>query len=328
MRGSFILSGSFWVLRKGVVPGVIVFLSHWFPEKDRAKSDQSVILGSFFPGDRRTVGFPLLGVEWLGMSGWRWLFIIEGIMAVLVGLLVLLYLKDSPKDAKWLDEEEKERLLAQIETEKTKTSAHSQQHRWVEVFGNSIIIRVALSMFLLGIGFYGFNYFVAIMTKEMSGLSNASVGLLLAIPFLLAAVAMYVNSWHSDLKKERRWHTAASWLVGAVGLLLLGFASHDPFSLLFWLIIAAIGLNSYFGAFWAIPQTYFSGLAAAGGVGLINLVGNIGGFVGPYLTGYLTKQSGQFHWAVLLWVVSLLLATGLILSLPKSKRSNESIESK
>lgn len=302
----------------GFVPGVLVFLSHWFPERDRAKAISLFYIGLPFS---QVIGGPLasllLDVDWFGLSGWRWLFVIEGFMAVVVGIIVAIYLKDSPNDVKWLDAEEKQALLKQLESEKTKVSEQSQ-YRWMDVFGNSIIIRVALSMFLLGIGFYGFNYFVAIMTKQMSGLSNASVGLLLAIPFFLAAAAMYINSWHSDLKQERRWHTAASWLVGAAGLLMLGYGPHDPVFLVFSLTVAAVGLNSYFGAFWAIPQTYFSGLAAAGGMGIINLVGNIGGFVGPYLTGYLSKQNGQFDLVILLWVAALLLGTWLILSLPKS----------
>ncbi len=303
----------------GFIPGVLVFLSHWFPEKDQARAISWFYAGLPFS---QAIGGPLaallLEVDWFGIDGWRWLFIIEGLMAVVVGIVAAIYLKDSPNDVKWLNDEEKRALLKQIGLGKT-MPASPTQHRWGEVFGNSIIIRVALSMFLLGIGFYGFNYFVAIMTKQLSGFSNASVGLLLAIPFFLAVVFMYINSWHSDLKQERRWHTAVSWLAGVVGLLLLGYGPHDPFFLVLWLTVAAVGLNSHFGAFWAIPQTYFSGLAAAGGVGLINLVGNIGGFVGPYMTGYLTERSGQFDWAILLWVVALLIGTLLILSLPKSK---------
>jgi MFS transporter, ACS family, tartrate transporter len=311
----------------GFVPGVLVFLGHWFPKNDRAKAISLFYIGLPFS---QVIGGPLasllLNVDWLGMSGWRWLFIIEGLMAIAVGIIASTFLKDRPNDVKWLNVEEKEALLKLIELEKTSSALHPK-HRWRDVFGNSIIIRVALSMFFLGIGFYGFNYFVAIMTKQLAGLSNASVGFLLAIPFLLAAVFLYINSWHSDFKQERRWHITISWLVGAVGLLFVGFGSHNTFSLVLWVTVAAVGLNSYFGAFWAIPQTYFSGLAAAGGVGLINMVGNMGGFVGPYLTGYLTQRSGNFHLAILLWIVSLLVAVSLILSLPKSKNIKSSTDS-
>ncbi|MEH7255138.1 MFS transporter [Neobacillus niacini] len=306
------------VAEGGFIPGVLVFLNHWFPKKERAKA-----IGWFYIGlpISQVVGGPLaaifLDLNFLSFSGWRWLFIIEGIMAVIVGILVAFYLKDSPKDVKWLDSDEKETLMNQLQREKDEITANTK-HPWKEIFTNTIIIRVAISMLLFGIGFYGFNYFIATMTKELAELSNANVGLLLTIPFLAAAIGLYFNSAHSDKTQERRWHTAIPWTVGAIGLLLIAYGPSQPVFLIFSISIAAIGLNSCFGAFWSIPQNYFTGIVAAGGIGVVNFVGNIGGFIGPTVTGLLNESTGGFNFSLLFWVISLLLGVGLILSLPKS----------
>ncbi|PTQ56055.1 MAG: Nitrate/nitrite transporter [Candidatus Carbobacillus altaicus] len=314
----------------GFVPGVLVMLGHWFVDKDRAQAVSLFYIGLPIS---QVIGGPLaallLGVKWLGLSGWKWLFLVEGSLAIILGVAILIWMSNRPEEAAWLTEDEKKALIDTIEREKMMkdqswpedTQRAGSSHWWYGL-KSSITWRIAVSMFLLGIGFYGFNYFVQTITKEISGLTNTSIGLLMVVPFGLAALALYLNGKHSDRTGERRYHTALSWLIGAVGLLLLAYGPHDHVLwLLLWLSISAIGLNAYFGSFWALPQTYLTGLGAAGAIGLINLVGNIGGFVGPYATGVIRDRFGSFDLALVFWVIMLVLGAALIVSLPKETKT-------
>lgn len=304
----------------GFIPAVVVFLGHWFPSEVRAKALSFFYMGIPFA---TVVGGPLASLllehHFLQLSGWRWLFIVEGILAIVAGWLVLLFLRDHPEEVGWLTQQEKAMLRAQLSAEQ-KRFGEVHSVRWSRVFTDSIPIRIGLAMFFLTPCYLGLSYFLPLIFKEISSVSNTAIGWLLAIPYFVAMICMYGVSLNSDRTGERRWHTVSLWLLGVVGLMLLNFTSHSStWILMVWVTIAVVGFNSFYGAFWSLPQTYFTGLSAAAALGFINIMGNMGGFFGPYLTGYIRESTGNYTLAISLWVISGLVSAALILSLPKQR---------
>ena len=304
----------------GFFPGIIVYLTHWFRYQDRAKAVAlfmaAVPLSNF-------IGAPfsglLLGVNWFGLAGWRWLFILEGAPAVILGIVTIFYLTDRPHQARWLAEDEREWIRAELEKEKEiKKGAHS--YRVWEALRHREVVLLALAYFFIVTGTYGLNFWLPTIVKSLSGLPNMLVTLVTALPYLIAFLAMMFAGWSSDRTNERRWHTAVPMIVGGIGLFLSAVTLNTSTALVVAMFcIAAAGLYSYFPGFWALPTNFLAGSAAAASIGLINSIGNLGGFAGPYIVGYLNTATKSFLGGIMYLSLSALAGAGLILALRQTK---------
>jgi ACS family tartrate transporter-like MFS transporter len=306
----------------GFFPGMIVYLSHWFRYEDRARA-----LALFVAAQpvSNIIGSPvsglMLGVNWLGLAGWRWLFILEGVPAIVFGVVTLFYLTDRPQQADWLPEDEREWLASELEREKlSKQTAHSF-HAWQALLHVRQVLVLALAFFFIVTSVYGFNFWLPTIIKKLSGASNLVVTFVSALPFCVGLLAILLFGWSSDRTKERRRHAALAMTVAGVGL-LLSVASKDHTVLAVAMFcVAAVGLYGYQPGFWSLPTSFLTGTAAAASVGLINSVGNLGGFVGPFVVGYLSKATGSLFAGVLYLSLSALAAAALVLSLRATRQS-------
>jgi ACS family tartrate transporter-like MFS transporter len=288
----------------GFFPGIVLYFTYWFPARDRARAVAQFSMASMAAG---IVGAPLSGLLLslrgvLGLDGWQWLFIVEAIPAIVLGLVALLYLDNGPEQARWLPDEEKAWL---IETLRRERDAASQPHAssWRVGILNPAVWHLALVLFLIVTSGYGFSFFLPQIVKRLSGGSDFAVGLWSAIPFTVAAVGMITVAAHSDRTGERRWHVAACAAVAGSGLAIAALAD-QPFLSFAALAVAAIGLYSATPPFWSLPTAFLRGDGAAAGIGLINSVGNLGGFVGPYLMGWMQRGPGDFRGGLLALALS------------------------
>jgi MFS transporter, ACS family, tartrate transporter len=307
----------------GFFPGIIVYFSHWFRYEDRAKA---VAMFMAAIPIANIVGSPvsglLLRVNWLGLAGWRWLFIIEGAPAIVFGVVTIFYLTDRPHQARWLKEDEREWIIAELEQEhQTKQRTHS--FSILQAFRHREVILLALAYFFMITAVYGFTFWLPTIIKKLSGSSNLVVTLVSALPYCVALISILFMGWSSDKTRERRWHTALSMIVASLGLLLSVAARNQTALAVTMFCLAAGGMYGYLPGFWSLSTNLLTGTAAAASIGLINSIGNLGGFVGPYVVGYLSRQTNSFINGVLYLSLSALLAAGFVLSLraPRSKRS-------
>lgn len=299
----------------GFFPGIIVYLTHWFRYQDRAKAVAlfmaAVPLSNFLGAP---VSGLLLGVNWFGLAGWRWLFILEGAPAIVLGVVTIFYLTDWPHQAKWLAEDEREWIAKELEKEKeVKASAHSVSI--LQALRHREVVLLALGYFFIVTGLYGFNFWLPTIVKGQSGLPNLTVTLISALPYFVGFVALLVIGWSSDRTGERRLHTAIPMFVAGLGLLLSAVTQSMPVLAVAMFCIAAAGLYSFFPAFWALPTTFLAGSAAAASIGLINSIGNLGGFAGPYIVGYINEKTHSFIGGMLYLSLSAIVGGGLILTL-------------
>jgi MFS transporter, ACS family, tartrate transporter len=317
----------FYVLRfllgaaeAGFFPGIIVYFSHWFRNEDRAKV--VAIFMAAIPISN-IIGSPvsglLLGIHWLDMAGWRWLFIIEGAPAIIFGIITIFFLTDRPHQARWLPDEERVWITSQLEAEKSlKQKTHS--FGVFQAMRNREVILLAAGYFFMVTTLYGFSFWLPTIVKKLSGASNLTVTLISALPYCVGLASILFLGWSSDRTKERRWHTAGCMIVAGIGL-LLSLAARDNATLAISMFcLAAAGIYGYFPSFWALPTSFLTGTAAAASIGLINSIGNLGGFVGPYLVGYLSNKTGSFISGVLYISLSALVAAGMILALSRRER--------
>jgi ACS family tartrate transporter-like MFS transporter len=299
----------------GFYPGILVYLTHWVRAADRAKAvavfttatTAANIIGSPIAG-------PILRIHWLGLSGWRWIFILEGIPAVVFGVVTLFYLPDRPSQASWLREEEREWINTELDRERRALAASRTYSVW-EALRQRQVVQLALIYFLGSSGVYGFTLWFPTILKRASGFSTSAVTLLGALPFVAATVAILMNGWHSDRTQERRWHAAGALFLSAIWLVLaVTFTSIWAQFASFTLFAACV--FAYQPVFWALPTKFLGGPAAAASVGFINSVGGLGGFAGPYVIGYLSTRTGSFTYGLCWLLFALLSAGALVLLLP------------
>ena len=303
----------------GFFPGIIVYLSHWFRYEDRAKAAAlfiaalpiSNIIGSPLSG-------LLLGVNWLGFAGWRWLFIVEGVPAIIFGVVTIFYLTDWPHQARWLPDNERDWLTSALEEEKQAKQATHPLRIW-QAFGHREVILLTLTYFFMVTAFYGFNFWLPSIIKRVSGFSNLIVTLVSVVPYSVGLLAILFIGWSSDGTRERRWHTALPMIVAGVGLLLSAAAGDRTVLAVSMFCLAAAGMYGSLPAFWTLPTSFLTGTAAAASVGLINSFGNLGGFVGPYVVGYLSRATNSYLGGILYLSFSAMVAAGLVLALRATK---------
>jgi len=297
----------------GFFPGVIVYLSHWFIQEDRAKATGNFMAAvplSFVIGS--PIAGWILGHAWLGLKGWRWLFLLEGMPAILLGAVAFFLLTDRPAEATWLAPQQRQWIERTLDEERT---ASAQALTPWQALKSSTVLLLASLTFLNYFMLYSFAFWFPTMLKRQSGLSDVRVGLLGAVPYAAAFVAMQVNGWHSDKGKERRWHSAVPMFVAAAGLLgLISPLGSVPLSVV-WFTTACLAY-AYLPAFWAIPTEILSRSAAAAAVGMINAVGSVAGFAGPYALGYLHSRTGSFSYGLGLMMAAALAGGLLVLRAP------------
>ncbi len=292
---------SFYVLRfmlgvaeAGLFPGVIYYLSLWFPKRRRAAATAwftaavpiSTILGSPISG--ALVGLPTM----LGLAGWQWMFIVEAAPAVILGVVVLFIMTDRPEQAKWLKDDERSWLvdtMAEENAEKAGVAVHSP---WKALIDPRVLL-LGVIYFGTSTGLYVISLWSPLMIKEF-GLSPLNIGLVNAVPAMFGLVVMIVWAWNSDRTGERAWHAALACLLAAAGLFYgAAFGTTLP-AVLIALTIATIGVSCSKPPLWSMPTLFLSGPAAAGGIALMNAIGNLGGFVGPYMIGWIKGVTGSF----------------------------------
>ena len=297
----------------GFFPGVIFYLTHWFPARERGKAVALFMTATAMAG---VVGAPLssalLQLEGtLGLRGWQWLFLVEGLPAVLLTPAVLLWLDDSPEKARWLTPEERRALSdAMAQDHAAQPHAHLTLR---DAAANPRLWTLSALYFCIVLAFYGVSFWLPQILQAAGTMSPARTILLTAIPYAVAAVGMVVVGTHSDRTGERNWHVAAPALVGALGFTLTILAPAGVAISLATLSLAALGIWSALGPFWALPPAFLRGPAAAGGIAIVNSVGNLGGFVGPFLVGYVRDATGSFRGG--LSVLALALIAGAIIAI-------------
>ena len=263
------------------------------------------------------VGAPIAGlllrIHWLGLRGWRWLLILEGIPAVVGGVATWFYLTDRPQDAGWLAPAERAWISAELDREsraKSATDAHASI--WA-VLGQPIVLALTLSYFLINTSNYGLTIWLPKMVQKFPGLTVTQVSLVSAIPPLCAIPAMLAVGWHSDRTGERKWHAGLAAIAAGMGLAFSQWTAGTPALVVAGFALASMGVMSYYPTFWALPTRLLSERSAAASFGFMNLLANLGGFAGPYMVGYFTDLTGTYVAGVLVLVSAALLSGAVVL---------------
>jgi MFS transporter, ACS family, tartrate transporter len=319
---------SFYALRfllgaaeAGFFPGIILYLSYWFPARQRAAvtalfmaaAPLSTVLGSPVSG-------ALLELDGLlGFKGWQWLFLLEALPALLLGFVVLVYMTDRPELAKWLDGEERNWLVNTMNAENASKAPTASHSIW-RGLADPRVLALSLVYFGTSAGLYTLGVWAPQIIRQF-GLSSLQVGFLNAVPPTIAVVAMIMWARHSDRTGERTWHVVLACLLAAAGLALAGPAAGVA-AVLAALTLVNIGISASKPPLWSMPTTFLSGSAAAAGIATINSIGNLGGFVGPAMIGWIKDRTGSFAGGLYFVGLLLLLSAVLTLLLGRSQNAN------
>jgi MFS transporter, ACS family, tartrate transporter len=297
------------VAEAGFFPGIILYLSYWFPARERAKAVACFMTASPLSG---VFGGPISGavVQYMdkrsGLAGWQWLFLVEGIPSVLLGLVTWFYLTDRPEQARWLTPQERQWLCRRLAGEEVRRQVIHGLSR-LQALADRRVYLFILLYFTVAMGSNGFGFYApTILQASFVGRSPAQIGQFYAIPSLLSVFAMVFAARHSDRTGERRWHLAFSAVLGAAGWGLSARVS-SPWLVLAALSLAHMGMMSMMGPFWSLATSFLSGAAAVGGIALINTVANLGGYLSPDLMGRLKESTGDFSTGQLLLALTMVL---------------------
>jgi len=296
-------------------PGMIVYLTHWFCARDRSRAIACLYAAN--PA-AALIGSPLagwlLGVHWHSLAGWRWLFILEGIPAILVGIITYFYMTDQPAHAGWLPQDERDWLIHELQAE-VQAKKKIRNHTIMEAFCDLRILCLIGAYFLALTGALGTIYWIPTFLKRLSGGSNQMITSLLLIPALMGIAGMLINGWHSDKTAERHWHSAIPLVCAGLMFGLLTVFRHEVPLAIACLLLGSGFVYAYYPVFWAIPTMMLSEAAAAATFGLINSLGQLGGFAGNYAIGFLNDRThslaASFAFIALVYVA----AGGLIVGL-------------
>jgi sugar phosphate permease len=298
------------IAEAGFFPGIIYYLTLWYPSKVRSSRTALFVSAIAVAG---VLGNPLSGFIMdalsgkAGLAGWQWLFLLEGIPSILVGIWVVFYLDSSIADARWLSSEEKALLAADLEAE----DRHKHEVRVSDAFKSGKVWVLCAIYFTLMIGLYGITFWLPTIVKTLGVKGYLNVGLITAIPYAVAVVGMLALSWHSDHVGERRLHYVANVTLGAIGLVLSGLFAANPVASIAFLSLGTLGVLGSMPLFWPIPSAFLAGTAAAAGIGIVNSVGNLGGYVGPNVPIWVRAVSHNPS-AALYVIAAVLFAGGLL----------------
>ena len=323
-------STSFYVMRfllgvaeAGFFPGIILYLSYWFPARNRAG-----VIALFMAAApiATAIGSPISAALLemhgiMGLAGWQWMFLIEAVPAVILGVVVFFYMTDRPEKAAWLKPDEREWLVKTMQAEDANKGGQ-QQHSILRGLANPRVLALALIYFGTSAGLYTLGIWAPQIIKEL-GVSSMTVGLLNAIPPIISVVAMILWSRHSDKTNERTWHVALACLTAAVGLAIAA-STGSMFGLIAALTIVNVGISCSKPPLWSMPTMFLSGAAAATGIATINSIGNLGGFAGPAMIGWVKDQTGSFAGGLYFVAGLLILSTvlTLVLSFTQKNKAN------
>lgn len=318
------------VAEAGFFPGIIVYLTHWFPSKDRGRAISYFLIASpiammigpaisqLFIDIGRTHlvdGEMVTNPMFLGLKGWQWIYIFWGIPAVVIGFVVLFYLTDRPRQAKWLTQEERDALENELAREKSLKASTSHASVLAALTSPRVLL-LSLAYFGIVTANYGMEFFLPSIFKEWYKLEPSQAALLVMIPSLLVIPGQLFIGWSSDYFSERRWHSAIPVMIGATLLAVAPFTSGNIYLGVFCFTIAVAGMKSYMPAFWSLPSLFLTSSAAAGSVGMINSIGNLGGFIGSLTMGAIHQQLGSYTYGLLFLSLTSILSASLIAVLP------------
>ncbi|WP_026042672.1 MFS transporter [Pantoea sp. A4] len=318
---------SFYVLRfllgvaeAGFFPGIILYLSYWFPAARRAQvtalfmaaAPISTALGS-------PISAALLELHgYLGFAGWQWMFVLEAVPAVILGVVVLFYLTDRPEKARWLDEEERTWLKNTMEAEQLSRSVNKASHSAWRGLADRRVLALALVYFGTSAGLYTLGIWAPQIIHTF-GVSALETGFLNAFPAVVGVIGMVLWARHSDRTSERTWHVIIACIIAAVGLICAGSVS-TLLGVILALTLVNLGISASKPPLWSMPTLFLTGPAAAAGIAAINSIGNLGGFVGPTVIGVIRQQTGSYAWGLYFVAGLLMLSALVVLWLSTSQR--------
>lgn len=316
----------------GFFPGVVVYLTHWFPAQSRAKALSVFLIAtpiaqfispkiSYYILRMGTIENGIHYRTLFNLKGWQWMYIFWGIPSVILGIIVLFLLTDRPKDANWLNNEEREALERELLSELTHRQNSTGHLTLFQALRHIKVLLLALAYFFIVTGNYGVELFLPTILRDWYHPSDSLLTWLLMIPPFGSLLGMLIVGFSSDRTKERRFHTALPILIGAIGLGLT-LIRHQPLATMIILFtITSIGTKAYLPAFWSLPSLFLSESAAAGSIGFINSIGNIGGAVGPMILGILKDRTGSFFLGILCLSISMCLTAIIIMALRFDRHS-------
>ncbi len=308
------------IAESGYFPGIVLYLGYWFRQREKAQAIALILIGiplaSILGGP--ISGFILDHARWLGLSGWRWLLMLEGVPAATLAFLVPLFLPSKPREAKFLTADEKAWIAKKLEQEdRLKLAAKKQSISVVRTLLNPRVWHVACIGFCHGFASYTFSFWLPQVMKSLfGGRSNTLVGIAVMIPSLLALIAMVVASRHSDRTLERRYHLTILSVLAGIAFLLLGVPRSPLFSVVLFSAVA-VGNYSFLPIFFSLPGDFLTGSSAAAGIAFVTSVTNLGGFAGPFTVGLIRQRTGSFYPGLICAGIFFLVSASLAFVLPK-----------
>ena len=310
----------------GFFPGVIVYLTHWFPARSRARALSLFLIAtpiaqfvspkiSYYILRMGTTDDGIYYRTLFKLKGWQWMYIAWGLPSVVLGVLVLLFLTDRPKDARWLSDDEREALEFELASELTRRQAAGGHLTVCQSFRQIKVLCLAAAYFFVVTGNYGVELFLPTILRDWYHPSDAALTWLLMIPPLGALFGMLIVGFSSDRTSERRFHAAVPILIGAVGLALTLIPKQPLGTMIVLFTVTSVGTKAYLPAFWSLPSLFLSDAAAAGSIGFINSIGNLGGGVGPLLLGVIKDRTGSFFVGILSLSIAMALTSIIIMTL-------------
>ncbi|MCX6955824.1 MAG: MFS transporter [Verrucomicrobia bacterium] len=310
----------------GFFPGVIVFLTHWFPARDRSRtlayffvatplammispkiSNLMLKIGTTEVIDGVSVSHPAV----LGLVGWQWVYVFWGIPAVILGFMVYYLIPDKPRDAKWLAPDEREALEQELAAEKERTS-RGKRMTVMEALRHPKVLMLAAAYFFCVTANYGVEFFLPSILQDWYQLKLNNLTWLVILPPALSLIAQLTVGWSSDRMKERRLHAVIPIVTGSLALFCAALSKGNVYVTVACFMVATAGLKAYLPAFWSMPSLFLTSSAAAGSIGLINSVGNLGGFLGPALLGWLKTNTGSYQVGVCILAGSMLVTATML----------------
>jgi len=299
-------------------PGIVVYLSHWFIDRDRATAlarfMAAIPIGYILGGP---LAGALLKVNWLGSSGWRWLFFLEGAPAIFFGIATFFVLPDRPDEARWLRKDERDWLASRLDEER-RSKAMAGHTKISQALRQRPVVLLSVGLFFCYSGGYAFWFWMPTMLQRLTGWSDVQqIGWIGSIPFVVGLIGMLLIGWNSDRTGERRWHFAIPQMTAAAALGAWFLVPHSNITLVVIFSLVVFGTSAYLPAFWALPSSFLGASNAAAVIGFISCIASIGGFIGPKLIGTFSQRTGSFDAGFLFMIACWVIAAVFVLLCPR-----------